>query len=169
MRANASRNASVGSMVCLQRGAATAPSVRSESGITRMHRRDVSNHANANPRPSPASRPPERIHSTMTLAMHRGSAVTMLATLKLAKRVLFETDKRLLWKLAYNMGLRGALSVHKHKRRMQRGQFFPPFLYVSIINTCNLRCQGCWVDVAAKQSKIEVAAMHKLITEAKAM
>jgi MoaA/NifB/PqqE/SkfB family radical SAM enzyme len=93
----------------------------------------------------------------------------MLATLKLAKRVLFETDKRLLWKLAYNMGLKGALSVHKHKRRMQRGQFFPPFLYVSIINTCNLRCQGCWVDVSMKQQTISPAAFHKLVREARQM
>ena len=43
--------------------------------------------------------------------------MTMFASLQLAKRVLFETDKRLLWKLVYNMGLKGALSVHKHKRR----------------------------------------------------
>lgn len=93
----------------------------------------------------------------------------MLASLKLAKRVLFETDKRLLWKLAYNMGLKGALSVQKHKRRMRRGQFFPPFLYVSIINTCNLRCQGCWVDVSMKQQTITPDAFHKLVREARQM
>ena len=93
----------------------------------------------------------------------------MLASLKLARRVLLETDKRLLWKLAYNMGLRGALSVHKHKRRMRRGQFFPPFLYVSIINSCNLRCQGCWVDVAHKQQTISPDAFHKLVREARQM
>ena len=38
-----------------------------------------------------------------------------------------------------------------------------------VINSCNLRCQGCWVDVAAKQARIEPAAMHRLIGEAKAM
>ena len=54
---------------------------------------------------------------------------------QLAKRLLFETDKRLLWKLAYNMGFKGMLSVQKHKRRMKRGEYFPPFLYVSIINS----------------------------------
>ncbi|MBA4187926.1 MAG: radical SAM protein [Planctomycetaceae bacterium] len=95
--------------------------------------------------------------------------MSLVATLKLAKRVVFETDKRLLWKLAYTMGVRGALSVHKHKRRMQRGQFFPPFLYVSIINTCNLRCQGCWVDVSMKQQTISPEAFHKLVREAKQM
>jgi MoaA/NifB/PqqE/SkfB family radical SAM enzyme len=60
-------------------------------------------------------------------------------------------------------------SVQKHKERLRRGQVFPPFLYVSIINSCNLRCQGCWVDVAAKMEAIPPEAMHRLITEAKAM
>ena len=49
------------------------------------------------------------------------------------------------------------------------GEVFPPFLYVSIINSCNLRCQGCWVDVSAKQQTIEPEALHKLIGEAKEM
>lgn len=89
--------------------------------------------------------------------------------LKMAKRVLFETDKRLLWKLAYNMGLKGGLSVLRHKRRLRSGMAFPPFLYVSIINSCNLRCQGCWVDVAHKQQTISPDAFHKLVREAKAM
>ena len=89
--------------------------------------------------------------------------------LKMAKRVLFETDKRLLWKLAYNMGFKGALSVHRHKLRLRQGQVFPPFLYVSIINSCNLRCQGCWVDVAHKQQTIDPAAFHQLVREAKQM
>jgi MoaA/NifB/PqqE/SkfB family radical SAM enzyme len=87
----------------------------------------------------------------------------------MAKRLLLETDKRLLWKLAWNFGFKGMLSVERHKRRIKRGEMFPPFLYVSVINSCNLRCQGCWVDVAAKQETISPAAMHKLVTEAKQM
>ncbi len=89
--------------------------------------------------------------------------------LKLLKRVLIESDKRLLWKLAWNMGLGGMRSVQKHKRRLKRGEVFPPFLYISIINTCNLRCQGCWVDVAAKQEIISLEAMNRLLAEAKEM
>jgi MoaA/NifB/PqqE/SkfB family radical SAM enzyme len=87
----------------------------------------------------------------------------------LLKRMLFETDKRLLGKLAWNMGLRGMLSVERHKRRVKRGQFFPPFLYVSVINSCNLRCQGCWVDVSAKMEAMAPEAFHKLVREAKPM
>ena len=89
--------------------------------------------------------------------------------LKMAWRMLRETDKRLVWKLFWNMGVKGMLSVEKHKSRLKRGQVFPPFLYVSIINSCNLRCQGCWVDVAAKQKVIEPPQFDLLLSEAKAM
>ena len=90
-------------------------------------------------------------------------------SLKMARRLLFETDKRLLWKLAYNLGFKGMRSVQLHKKRMKRGEYFPPFLYVSIINSCNLRCQGCWVDIAHPEERIYLVAMNKLIREAKAM
>jgi MoaA/NifB/PqqE/SkfB family radical SAM enzyme len=89
--------------------------------------------------------------------------------LRMARRLLLETDKRLLWKLAWNMGFRGMRSVQKHKQRLKRGQFFPPFLYLSIINSCNLRCQGCWVDVSAKQQTIDLEAMNRTIAQARAM
>jgi MoaA/NifB/PqqE/SkfB family radical SAM enzyme len=89
--------------------------------------------------------------------------------LQLLKRLLAGTDKRSLGKLAWNMGWKGMLSVQKHKARLKRGEVFPPFLYVSIINSCNLRCQGCWVDVAAKQQTISPDAFAKLVHEAKEM
>lgn len=89
--------------------------------------------------------------------------------LRMARRLLTETDKRLLWKAAWTLGLGGLASVYKHKRRLARGEFFPPFLYLSVINSCNLRCQGCWVDVAAKQHKIELEAANRTIEQAKAM
>jgi MoaA/NifB/PqqE/SkfB family radical SAM enzyme len=86
--------------------------------------------------------------------------------LRYAKRLLTETDLRLLWKLSWNFGFKGMRAIVKHKRRLAQGEFFPPFLYISIINSCNLRCQGCWVDVAAKQKKIEVDALSRVIHEA---
>ena len=41
---------------------------------------------------------------------------------RMAKRLLLETDKRLLWKLAWNMGFKGMRSVQKHKRAPQAGR-----------------------------------------------
>jgi MoaA/NifB/PqqE/SkfB family radical SAM enzyme len=87
---------------------------------------------------------------------------------RLALRVLRTADPRCLAKFAWNFGVKGALSVEKFKRRIKRGQYFPPFLYVSIINSCNLRCQGCWVDVEAPREMIEPDDFHRLINDAKA-
>ena len=87
--------------------------------------------------------------------------------LSLGMRMVRSTDPRLLWKFAYNFGFKGMLSVNRFKKRLKKGEVFPPFLYISIINSCNLRCTGCWVDVAAPQSKISFEEMDRLITSAK--
>src|SRR5881296_3504996 len=83
----------------------------------------------------------------------------------LAIRVLRSTDLRCLWKFAWNFGVKGMLSVEKFKRRLQRGEYFPPFLYVSVINSCNLRCQGCWVDVENKDA-IDLDTLNRTIADA---
>lgn len=84
-----------------------------------------------------------------------------------AKRMLTETDLRLLGKFAYNFGFKGVLSVEKYKSRLKRGEYFPPFLFISVISGCQLRCQGCWVDVAAESKRISLADMNRLIDDAK--
>lgn len=86
---------------------------------------------------------------------------------RLASRILRTVDTRLLWKFALNFGIKGALSVERFKRRIRRGQFFPPFLYISILNSCNLRCQGCWVDVEAPREAIDLESLNRLIGDAK--
>ena len=87
--------------------------------------------------------------------------------LQMAKRVWRETDKRLVWKFAWNMGYKGIRSVQRFKSRLRRGEYFPPFLYLSIVNSCNLRRQGCWVDVSAPQQALSVDAVNRVINEAK--
>src|SRR5213083_828425 len=84
----------------------------------------------------------------------------------LALRILRTTDPRLLGKFMWNFGVKGLLSVEKFKSRIKRGEYFPPFLYLSIINSCNLRCQGCWVDVEEKDS-IDLETLNRTITDAK--
>ena len=86
----------------------------------------------------------------------------------LAARVVRETDPRVLWKFCYNFGFKGVRSVERFKRRLARGEHFPPFLYISIINSCNLRCQGCWVKVDGPQQMIEAATLRRVIADAKA-
>ena len=51
-------------------------------------------------------------------------------------------NRACLWKFAFNFGVKGAVSVERFKSRLKRGVHFPPFLYISVINSCNLKCQG---------------------------
>ena len=85
---------------------------------------------------------------------------------RLAYRILRSTDPRLLWKFTWNFGVKGLISVEKFKKRLRRGEVFPPFLYLSILNSCNLRCQGCWVDVEEKDA-IDFDTLDRTITDAK--
>lgn len=85
----------------------------------------------------------------------------------LAFRALRTVDPRLLLKFGWNFGLKNLIAVEKFKRRIKRGEYFPPFLQISILNSCNLRCQGCWVDVDGPRHQIDLAAMNRLINEAK--
>jgi MoaA/NifB/PqqE/SkfB family radical SAM enzyme len=86
---------------------------------------------------------------------------------ELALRILSSTSPRCIGKFLWNFGVKGILSIERFKRRMKKGEFFPPFLYISILNRCNLRCQGCWVDVAADSHQISTEEMDRLITDAK--
>ena len=87
--------------------------------------------------------------------------------LQFAKRMLAETDQRLLWKFAYNFGYKGMRSVERYKKRLKRGEYFPPFLFISIISSCQLRCQGCWVDVDAPSRFLGREEMDRIVTDAK--
>lgn len=88
--------------------------------------------------------------------------------LSLAHRMWRTTDARLFWKFGYNFAYKGMRSVHRFKRRLREGRFFPPFLYISITNSCNLRCRGCWADVTSPPASIDLADMNRLIERAKA-
>ena len=85
---------------------------------------------------------------------------------RLAARILTTTDPRCLAKFMWNFGAKGLVSIEKFKRRLARGEFFPPFLYLSILNSCNLRCQGCWVDVEEDRVAIDLETLNRTILDA---
>jgi len=82
---------------------------------------------------------------------------------KFVWRALTEIDPRLLWKFAVNCGLGAVHSVAMFKARLRRGRYFPPFLFISVTSSCQLRCQGCWVDVDRPRRMIPPARLDALI------
>lgn len=87
--------------------------------------------------------------------------------LSLTSRILRTVDPKCLGKIAWNFGFKGARSVMLFKKRMEHGEFFPPFLYISILNSCNLRCQGCWVDVDKPREALRLDELNKIVNDAK--
>jgi MoaA/NifB/PqqE/SkfB family radical SAM enzyme len=86
----------------------------------------------------------------------------------LTRRVLTEARPKVVAKFVYNFGVKGVRSVELHKRRRRRGENFPPFLFISVISSCQLRCQGCWVDVAAPSQKLSLDELNRIVSDAKA-
>ena len=87
---------------------------------------------------------------------------------QLTHRMLTTVAPNCLWKAGWNFGFKGMLSVEKFKARKRRGIVFPPFLHLSILNSCNLRCQGCWVDVTAPRTMVATEELDAIVRDAKA-
>ncbi len=86
---------------------------------------------------------------------------------RLAKRLLTETDARLLAKFAYNFGWKGMRATARFRRRSDGNGLFPPFLFISITNNCQLRCRGCWVSVTDPPRELAPETLDNIIREAK--
>ena len=84
------------------------------------------------------------------------------------KRIIKNTDKRCLWKMFYNLGIKGTLSFNRFQRRLKKGEFFPAFHFISVTDDCNLNCQGCWVTGKKQNSRLESEHLDQIISETKA-
>jgi MoaA/NifB/PqqE/SkfB family radical SAM enzyme len=65
---------------------------------------------------------------------------------RLAYRILTEISPRLALKAGYLWVYKAQQAVAAYKRRLRRGELFPPFLFLALTNACNLRCRGCWIE-----------------------
>lgn len=79
-------------------------------------------------------------------------AVEYMATLRTASRVLRECPPRLVWKLMYNFCWRNYRNMARFEKRQAKGEpFFPAFVMISVTESCNLACSGCWVSAGGKK------------------
>ena len=86
---------------------------------------------------------------------------------RFARRMITETDPRLLWKFAYTFGWKGMRAVNKFEKRVARNEFFPAFLFISITNKCNLACKGCWSTPTEPAHELDIDAVDRLIRAGK--
>jgi MoaA/NifB/PqqE/SkfB family radical SAM enzyme len=82
-------------------------------------------------------------------------------------RLVRQVSPRLLGKAAYLWVYKGLRAVAEFRRRQQRGELFPPFLFLSLTNACNLRCRGCWISAQAKPLSLSPEQVDGMIRSGK--
>lgn len=76
-----------------------------------------------------------------------------IATAKAASRVPRECSPRLIWKFMYNFAWRSMKNINRFEKRQAKGApFFPAFVMISVTESCNLACSGCWVSGGGKKA-----------------
>lgn len=68
----------------------------------------------------------------------------------------------------YNFGWRSMRNINRFDKRQAKGApFFPAFVMISITESCNLTCSGCWVSAGGKRS-LTPKQLDGIITACKA-
>ena len=86
---------------------------------------------------------------------------------KLAFRFATELSPRVAYKAAYLYGFKGYKAIRAYKKRLKNDELYPPFMFIALTNTCNLRCQGCWVEKEGKARHITADNLDALIETGK--
>ena len=86
---------------------------------------------------------------------------------RLAYRMLTEVSPRLLLKAAWLWVWKGMGAMRAYRRRLRRGELFPPFLFLALTNACNLRCRGCWIESRGQTHALEPEEVDRLIAVGK--
>ena len=95
------------------------------------------------------------------------SAKAYTSLMKLGWRVYRQTPARLLWKFVRNFCWPNLWNMRHFEQRQRRGEpFFPAFNMISVTETCNLACSGCWVSRGGRKS-LTLAQIDGIIQESK--
>ena len=90
-----------------------------------------------------------------------------IATARTSSRIFKECSPRLIWKFMYNFGWRNFRNMAAFEKRQALGApFFPAFVMISITESCNLSCSGCWVSAGGRKA-LSIAQLNGIITESK--
>lgn len=86
---------------------------------------------------------------------------------KVGWRVFMQTPMRLLWKFAWNFGMRNLVNMYSFEKRQKKGKdFYPAFNMISVTESCNLACSGCWVSQGGRKS-LTIEQIDGIINDSK--
>jgi len=58
-------------------------------------------------------------------------------------------------------------AVRAYRRRLDRGELFPPFMFLAITSACNLHCHGCWITTQGKPKSLTQQDIDRIIAAGK--
>ena len=73
-------------------------------------------------------------------------------------RLIREIPTRLLWRFLIGAGLGNLRAINRFERRRRQGVYFPPFIFTSVTQRCNLSCKGCWATGVREPGAVQLAA-----------
>jgi MoaA/NifB/PqqE/SkfB family radical SAM enzyme len=88
--------------------------------------------------------------------------------IRIAGRLLLETTPRLLANFVWKFGVNGARTVRRFRKEQAEGGMFPAFVFISVTNNCNLRCQGCWVTKTQPATDMSPGMLDRIISQSEA-
>lgn len=84
-------------------------------------------------------------------------------------RFLREIPPRLLWNFVVGAGLGNLRAISRFERRKKKsGVVFPPLVFISITQRCNLVCKGCWATGVEHPVDMAPELLHKIVKESSA-
>ena len=81
--------------------------------------------------------------------------------------MLREVPPRLLWKFVAGAGLGNLRAIQRFEKRKRRGVVFPPFVFVSVTQRCNLVCKGCWATGVQQPVDMPPELLDKIVAESR--
>ena len=80
-------------------------------------------------------------------------------------RLLREVKPHILRRFVFGAGLGNLVAFQKFKRRRKHGKIFPPIVFVSVTQRCNLSCKGCWATGVENPADMTPALLDKIVRE----
>jgi MoaA/NifB/PqqE/SkfB family radical SAM enzyme len=80
-------------------------------------------------------------------------------------RLIREVPPRLLWNFVVGAGLGNLLAIRRFERRKKTSRVFPPIVFISVTQRCNLACAGCWATGVEHPADMARALLEKIVRE----
>ena len=89
----------------------------------------------------------------------------MALLFQLPLRFLKTVSCRALWHFTVGAGLGNLMAFARFQRRKRKGRLFPPIVFASVTQRCNLQCRGCWATGVQDPVDMSPELLQKIVDD----